>query len=179
MNGNDAPWWMTMCASRVFALSGFERGGSMNTRKDLAFWLVIALLLPAVGAQAQDAAGTVKKVKGEVSIVRDGASIMASPGVKVMTADRIVTGPDSSVGVTLQDDTLLAFGPRSASVLNEFRYDPVRRDGSLIISILEGSMRFVTGQLGKQNPDAVDIRLPTTAVGIRGTDFIVAVERGK
>ena len=96
-----------------------------------------------------------------------------------MTADRIVTGPDSSVGVTLQDDTLLAFGPRSASVLNEFRYDPVRRDGSLIISILEGSMRFVTGQLGKQNPDAVDIRLPTTAVGIRGTDFIVAVEQGK
>lgn len=149
----------------------------MNKR--VSYCLAIALYLPFAAAFAQQTAGTVKVVKGEVSIVRSGTSIKASTGMKVMAADKIVTRAGSSVGVTLQDDTLLAFGPKSVCELTRFRYDPVRRDGSLLISILEGSMRFVTGQLGRLRPESVEVRSPNAVVGIRGTDFIVSVERGR
>jgi len=149
----------------------------MNKR--LACWLAIALYLPVAAVFAQETAGTVKIVNGEVRIVRSGASVRAFTGMKVMAADRIVTGTKSSVGITLQDDTLLAFGPKSVCELSQFRYDPVRRDGSLLISILEGSMRFVTGQLGKLRPESVEVRSPNAVMGIRGTDFIVSVERGR
>ncbi len=128
---------------------------------------------------ADNAAGTVKQTKGEVSIVRNGASIQASTSMKLMSSDKIITGPNSSVGITLQDGTLLSFGPKSVSQLNEFRYDPVSRDGNLLISVFNGSMRFVTGLLGKNNPNAVGIRTPTAVIGVRGTDFIVAVEGGE
>jgi hypothetical protein len=151
----------------------------MSAFKSMALWMVIALILPAVAARAQEAAGTVKSVKGDVSIIRAGTAIKATTGMKVLAADKIVTGAGSSTGVTLQDATLLSFGPKSASVLSEFRYDSVRRDGNLLISLLKGSMRFVTGQLGRLRPETVAIRLPTVTVGIRGTDFIVSAEGGE
>ena len=151
----------------------------MNAGKRLLQWLAIVLCLPAGAVFAQENAGTVKIVKGEVNIVRSGTALKASIGMKIMAADRIVTGEKSSVGVTLQDDTLLAFGPQTVCELRQFRFDPVRRDGNLLISILEGSMRFVTGQLGKLRPESVEIHAPKAVVGIRGTDFIVSVERGK
>ncbi|MBI4807901.1 MAG: FecR domain-containing protein [Nitrosomonadales bacterium] len=134
------------------------------------------VLLASVGAVYADAAiGTVKTLKGEVNIERNGALMKAAPGMKLMTADKLVTGANSAVGIALQDSTLMSLGAKSATQLNEFRYDPVKRDGNLLISVLKGSMRFVTGLLGKQNPAAVGIRTPTATIGIRGTDFVVSV----
>lgn len=139
----------------------------------------VMLMFSTTLALADDAAGTVKQTKGEVSIVRNGVPIQASTSMKLMSSDKIITGPNSSVGITLQDGTLLSFGPKSVSQLNEFRYDPVSRDGSLLISVFKGSMRFVTGLLGNNNPNAVGIHTPTAVIGIRGTDFIVSVEGGE
>ncbi len=144
-----------------------------------AFWVVIFTACIIDAAYAENAAGMIKSLKGEVSIVRSGAPFLASAGMKLKAEDMIITGPNSAVGITLQDGTLLSFGSKSISHLNEFDYDPVNRDGNLIISVLKGSMRFVTGLLGKHNPSAVSIRTPTSTIGIRGTDFIVAVEGGE
>lgn len=138
--------------------------------------LVAALSLSV--AYADEQAGTVKSVKGEVSIVRGGSAIKAVAGMRLKEGDNIVTGIASSVGITLQDSTLLSFGSKSASQLNAFHYDPVNRDGNLLISLLKGTMRFVTGQLGKAHPASVAIKTPSATLGIRGTDFVVSAEGG-
>jgi len=139
----------------------------------------VALLLASPFVVADDNVGTVKTIIGEVNIIRNGAPVPATTGMRLMAVDKIITGENSAAGVTLQDSTLLALGPKSVTQLNEFRYDPVKRDGNLLISVLRGSMRFVTGLLGKQNPGSVSIRTATATIGIRGTDFIVAVEGGE
>jgi hypothetical protein len=144
-----------------------------------AFWVGVVMFLSVNLAYADETAGMVKSVKGEVNIVRNGASNPAVPGMQLMVADKIVTGPDSASGITLQDGTLLSFGAKSVSQLNAFHYDPVKREGNMLVSLLKGSMRFVTGLLGKANPDSVAIRLPAATIGIRGTDFIVSVEGGE
>lgn len=139
-------------------------------------WVAMATALSFTPAYAGEIAGTVKSVKGEVSIVRNGAAIPAVPNMKLLSADKILSGPNSAVGVTLQDGTLMSFGAKSVSQLNEFHYDPVKHDGNMLVSLLKGSMRFVTGLLGKHNPNAVAIHTPTATIGMRGTDFIVTVE---
>jgi hypothetical protein len=151
----------------------------MNVRTRNAIMGGVMMMFSTTLVLADDTAGMVKQTKGEVSIVRNGAPIQAWTRMKLMSADKIITGPNSSVGITLQDGTLLSFGPKSVSQLNEFRYDPVSRDGNLLISVLKGSMRFVTGLLGKHDPYAVGVRTPTATIGMRGTDFIVAVEGGE
>jgi hypothetical protein len=151
----------------------------MSARISNAILVSVLMLISSTLALADESVGTVKLSKGEVNIFRNSASIPASINMKLMAADKITTGPNSSVGITLQDGTLLSFGAKSVSQLNEFRYDPVSRDGNILISVLKGSMRFVTGLLGKYNHSAVSIHTPTATIGIRGTDFIVAVEGGE
>jgi len=151
----------------------------MKARVHRTFWIGVIMFLSVSLAFAEDAAGMLKSVKGEVSIVRNGAVIPTAAGMKLMPADKIISGPDSAVGITLQDGTLLSFGAKSVSQLNAFRYDPVKQEGNMLISVLKGSMRFVTGLLGKTHPDSVAIRLPAATIGIRGTDFIVSVEGGE
>ena len=150
----------------------------MSARNCYVIFGGLVLMFAAVPSFADDPVGTVKATKGKVDILRNGSTMQASPKMKLMKADKIITGPDSSAGVTLQDGTLLSFGPKSVSQLNEFQYDPVSRDGNMLISVLNGSMRFVTGLLGKHNASAVSIRTNTSTIGIRGTDFIVNVEGG-
>jgi len=150
----------------------------MRARKFYVFCYGVMLTFYALLAFADDSVGTIKSTKGEVGILRNGSNIQASAKMKLMKSDKIITGPNSSAGVTLQDGTLLSFGPKSVSQLNEFQYDPVSRDGNMLISVLHGSMRFVTGLMGKHNASAVNIRTSTATIGIRGTDFIVSVDGG-
>ena len=149
----------------------------MSAWKNRLLWTVAAIVLSATTAFADEVIGTVKSVKGEVSIVRSNAYIMGITGMQLMEIDKIITGPDSAVGVALQDGTLMSFGSKSVSQLNRFRYDPARQNGNMLVTLSKGSMRFVTGLLGKRNPSAVSIRTPTSTIAVHGTDFIVSVEK--
>lgn len=118
-------------------------------------------------------AGMVKSVKGTVTVERDGASIQAKPGTIVMASDTLITGPDSSVGITLIDGTLLSAGPKSALSLNKFLFDSTTSKGALDATLKHGTLSVVSGKLSKSSPDAVVYRTPTTILAVRGTEFII------
>ena len=44
-----------------------------------------------------------------------------------------------------------------------------------MLNLLQGTIRVVTGWLGKVQPEQVKVITPTSVVGVRGTDFIVEV----
>jgi hypothetical protein len=126
-------------------------------------------------ALADDAAGVVKTVKGTVQIERSGASSGAAIGSEVYGKDRIVTGPQSSVGITLRDTTQLSAGADTILDLNKFAFNTTTHDGVLDASVKRGSLAVISGKLAKANPDAVRFSTPTTTLGVRGTEFIIEV----
>lgn len=133
--------------------------------------------VPAAAAKADLQAGFVKSVRGNVQLLNGaGAARTASPGDALGAVDRIVTGPDSSAAVVLRDDTTLVVGPSSRLDLKEFHFDGTTREGGILLSLLRGSMRMITGLIGKTNPDAVRVETQTATIGIRGTDFIVQAD---
>jgi hypothetical protein len=132
---------------------------------------------PPAAAVAEPQAGFVKSVRGNVQLLSAaGTARTASAGDALGPVDRIVTGPDSSAAVVLRDDTTLVVGPSSRMDLKEFHFDGTTRDGSLLVSLLRGSMRMITGLIGKTNPDAIRVETQTATIGIRGTDFIVQAD---
>ncbi|WP_432727877.1 FecR family protein [Variovorax sp. W6] len=138
---------------------------------------ISAAAAPATTAKADLQAGFVKSVRGSVQLLNGaGAARTASPGDALGAVDRIVTGPDSSASVVLRDDTTLVVGPSSRLDLKEFHFDGTTRDGGILLSLLRGSMRMITGLIGKTNPDAVRVETQTATIGIRGTDFIVQAD---
>ncbi|HEX3380366.1 MAG TPA: FecR domain-containing protein [Paraburkholderia sp.] len=130
---------------------------------------------PAVNVYAADAIGTIKTLKGTVHIERTGRSMDAAIGNEVQGNDRIVTGPASSVGITLRDNTLLTEGAGSTLELNKFAFNTTTYNGVLDVTIKRGTLAVVDGKLAKAAPEQVRYSTPTTTLGVRGTEFIIEV----
>lgn len=137
-------------------------------------WLLPLLLMTMQTTFAQQPrSGVLKNIEGDVKIIRNGKSLIALPAGTVMEGDRIVTGRNSAAAVTLTDGTSLSAGPNASIDLMHYSYDQTTQNGSLLVNIVQGAVRVVTGIMGKTNPELIKVTTPTTVVGVRGTDFIV------
>lgn len=142
-------------------------------------WIAIGLAIASLSclpAMAAEQAGMIKVSKGAVSIEREGKRMAASVGTPVMVADRVRTGADGSVGVTLRDNTLLSAGPNSLIVVDKFAYDKTSQEGNISVSIRKGTLSVASGKIAKRTPESVDFHTPTSILGVRGTEFVIEVE---
>lgn len=119
--------------------------------------------------------GRVKRVKGSVTIERDGKAIPATPGLTLDKQDVLVTGDGSRVSVTFIDNSRFSAGPNSRVVLETFEFNPTTHEGAFVSRVERGTLGVVSGQIAKQTPDAMRVRTPTSILGVRGTKFLVEV----
>lgn len=141
--------------------------------------LLFGLLVLPAGAASADTAGMVKNSKGTVFVDRAGQHLPAPVGATLQAGDKLRTGPDGSVGVTLKDDTLLSAGPNSVLVIDQFAFDSTTHQGKLAASVKKGTLAVVSGKLAKEAPQSVEFRTPTTVLGVRGTEFVIEVTGGE
>lgn len=124
-------------------------------------------------------AGEIKNLDGEVQIVRDGATIPASSGQALRVADVVITGPGSTVGIMLEDDTVLSLGPDSRLELKDFAFDPSNEIFDMALRILKGSFAYMSGVIGKVAPENVRVETPDAVISTYGTRFLVSVDGRK
>jgi hypothetical protein len=134
---------------------------------------MLAVVLSAVIAAAADDVGRVKVARGDVRVERAGQALPAAVGMKLQEGDVIVTGRESSAGVTFNDDSLLSVGPDSALAIDRFAFDTTTHAGRFETSLRKGTLAAVSGKIAKQSPDAMKVRTPSTILGVRGTEFVV------
>jgi hypothetical protein len=100
---------------------------------------------------------------------------VAAPGGGVGETERIVTEAGSTAVLVLRDGTIITIGPNSSVDITRFQFDSTAQTGSLTLSLLLGTVRMITGLLGKLQPENVKVITPSSTVSVRGTDFIVEV----
>ena len=137
---------------------------------------MILLLALAANAWSAEGAGSVKTLTGSASVIRESSVLPVSAGQLLYRGDRIVSGQDSYVGIMLYDDTRLTLGPASELQIRAFEFNPSSYAGGIAVSFLKGTVRVVTGLIGKNAPENVQFNTPTASIGIRGTEFVVDVE---
>lgn len=143
----------------------------MNTRKSIT--LAITVLLAAAPAWATEQAGMVKVSKGHVTVERDSRQIPAPVGTRIFSSDRVMTGADGSVGITLRDNTLLSAGPNSTVDLTKFSFDSTTHAGTIDASVRRGTLSVISGKIAKASPEAVRFSAPGMTLGVRGTSFLI------
>ena len=158
----------------------WDRGRPVPGWRSMASNLLVAavILLGFFGnsASAQDASiGVVVKLTGSASAIRPDGNVTLQLGELIYVGDRLQTERDSTLGVTLKDNSLLSLGPNSAFELTSFVLDPVAGDFAMGGRIINGSMAVTTGEIGKIAPENVEFETPFGVVGIRGTRFAVTV----
>ena len=133
------------------------------------------LVLASLGqpAWAVDNAGTVKTSKGQVAIERAGQRQPVSVGTQVFASDRVLTGADGSVGITLRDNTMLSAGPNSTVELHKFTFNSTTHAGTIDASVRRGTLSVTSGKIAKATPEAVSFSAPGMTLGVRGTTFII------
>ena len=149
----------------------------MKTR---TIWVAVAWAALGINALAVEgeAAGTIKISKGEVSIERAGARIPGGVGTAIYVADKVRTGADGAVGLTLRDNTLLSAGPNSLLTLDRFSFDSTTNAGALSVGVRKGTLAVATGKIARQTPESIDFRTATSVIGVRGTEFVIEAGSG-
>lgn len=90
-------------------------------------------------------------------------------GKTVYFKDSVTTGPGGKLQILLLDETVFTLGPDSEMILDEFVYDPFTDTGKVAAKMTKGVFRFVTGKIARKKPSAMNIKLPSGTMGIRGT----------
>ena len=95
---------------------------------------------------------------------------------RLASGTTVVTGPDAQVILRFDDGQRVVLGPSTHFRIVDFSYlegDPTM-DRS-VFALLKGALRIVSGAIATRNRAAVALRTPQAMIGIRGTDFMVAL----
>jgi len=119
---------------------------------------------------------------GEINAVDAyGVRRRVVPGGSVYPGDVVETGSSASAVLAFRDDSRLTLGPVTRFRVDSFVFDAKNpKDGRFLVSLLRGSLRALTGLIGKSNTRNVGFTTPTATVGIRGTglDIDCATDAG-
>lgn len=156
-------------------LLSWKESNRMKSWISSSFAACVMLAFMAAALPAAEI-GQIKNTSGQVFLIRNNAQQPAKSGDLIEAADVIVTGANSSVGVTLIDNSRLSAGPNSRVEFKQFRFNPTTQEGESLTQLHRGTLAIVSGQIAKRSPDAMKVQTPTTILGVRGTKFAVKVE---
>lgn len=133
------------------------------------------LLVASISAPNFSAAQTV----GEVEFARGAGFAQSSnqtprtlgKGLALKEGDRLTTSDGASAIIKLADGTRMTVRPNTEMLIQQYQFRENAPDNSMVMNLLRGGLRAVTGLISKNSPDAAKLRTSTATIGIRGTDF--------
>ena len=145
--------------------------------KKYAFLMLSAsLYFVSLGTFAANIAGMVERLQGTAYVVGASGQKALAANAEVFQGDQINTSAEAELLLRMTDGTVIAMRPNSNLIVSEYHFDKNdSNNDNVFIRLLKGGLRTVTGAIGKKNPQKVHFTTPTATVGIRGTDFELAV----
>ena len=122
--------------------------------------------------------GLVQTVIGSVIAVdKSKVSRKLLVGHPIYLGDKVITGEDGLVRLKMIDDAILDLRCFSIMVIEDYAIKPDNRRS--ILNLLQGSLRKVTGNIGKMSEDVYELKTPVASVGVRGTEYALRVFQSK
>lgn len=144
--------------------------GFLSSLAASAFALAV---VSASGARAADDIGSAITVNNVVTAELANDKRRLAEGDPVRQNELIEVGDDSLGELKFRDQTKLALGAGSRVVLDKYVYDPDKTAGSIVMNLVRGTFRFITGVAAKPT---YQIKTPHASISVRGTIFDVFVE---
>ena len=132
----------------------------------------IALLIWLTGmtrAYAQAEIGEVLFARGVATASQEGSIRLMGEGTPLYEKDVLTTSNRSVAVIKLQDGSRMTIRPNSVFEIAE--YSQKSGSESLLLNMLKGGLRAISGLISKRNPDAFVLHTSVATIGIRGTDF--------
>lgn len=151
----------------------------MNKSKRMAYrsvperWLIAALLIGAFPAALAAPVGEVTHVAGALRVQGEsGPARILAPRSQVAEGDLLTTAADTYARVKFIDGGEITLRPNSQLKVDQYAFqsaEPAR--DNVVLSLLKGGLRAITGLVGKRKKDAYRMNGIVATIGIRGTAF--------
>lgn len=137
--------------------------------------VVVSCLLS--GQAIADVAGRVNFISGKVeAIAADGSRRTLTKGELVNSGERLETNK-GRVQIRFTDGSFISLQPNTVFGLDNYAFNKAKpEDGSLLFNFIRGSMRTVSGAIGKTNRSNYKVQTPVATIGIRGTGYAASQE---
>ena len=134
------------------------------------FLLLVPLVLGSVSAWA--GVGRILSFEGDVQI--NGQQVTSDTVLNL--DDTVVTGTDASVQIVLSDNSVLDLDGDSKIDINDYSFNATEpEENTSQISVLAGTLRYVSGKIAKNDPKNVSFTAGTSTIGVRGTYISISV----
>ena len=137
----------------------------------------IALTCAALLSLSAQGAALIESLSGSVRAgpTADSATA-ASRNQRVLPGSVVTTGANSQALLRFDDGQTIALAANSEFKVAAYSFARETPAGdSFVFELLRGALRSVSGLVGRRNPGAYVLRTPQATIGIRGTDFMVAL----
>lgn len=139
-------------------------------RTALAGLVVSLAWLPAAYAAT---AGQITHLSGTLSAKRaDGSSKLLSVKSDISEGDTLSTEAETYARIKFNDGGEVVMRPGTQLKIESYAYNEAKPESdNVVMSMLKGGLRAVTGLIGKRNREKVTFATETATIGIRGTHF--------
>ena len=145
-----------------------------NNAWSFAF-LGLSVFACASANAAEASAATVIYSQGQAQIKAQGQLQPASKGITVRSGDTVVT-EQGQAQLRFSDGAYVAVGPKSEYAIEKYIDARNASQDTFASRLLRGSMRAITGLIGKRNKKNYVVRTTTATLGIRGSAFTLAYD---
>jgi len=137
---------------------------------------IFGLLLLVSGAALAVPAAYVHELHGEARASTKGVSRVLAVGSTLEPGDEVSVSKGSTT-LKFEDGQIVALQERARFSIVNYQYNKTRvADSNVVLSLLSGGMRYITGIIGGTRRDAIRLQAGTATIGIRGTDVIMLVD---
>ncbi|MBL8515223.1 MAG: FecR domain-containing protein [Betaproteobacteria bacterium] len=146
--------------------------------KSLTQFFVHAALLMGISISAAFAqVATLVELKGAAqAIPAVGSPRDLRMGDALNQGETIATKADATAVIRFEDGQVVALAQNSKFTISTYQYNKMEpAKSSILLTLLDGGMRAVTGLIGKAKPDNVTYKAANATIGIRGTDVVFVI----
>ena len=138
-----------------------------------AFCLVLSLLLSP--AHAAEEAAQVILARDAQALGEDGVARKLARRDKIFVGETLTTGSAGMLQVRFVDKALLTLRESSHFRIETYA-PPTDGGGNVLMHLVEGGFRTITGSIGKGSQDSYKVTTGAASIGIRGTHYEVVQE---
>ncbi|MFS2036772.1 FecR domain-containing protein [Polaromonas sp. CT11-55] len=138
-----------------------------------ALSVVVAAAFPAYSFAA-GSAGVAQFIAGDVNVLRaNGRAEALAKGKPLESGESILTGTAGRAQVRFSDGGLVSLQPNTEFKIANYVDEADPKQDRFLVDLLRGSMRAITGLIGKRNRENYKVTTTTATIGIRGSGFSV------
>jgi len=121
--------------------------------------------------------GVYESVRGDVkAAVGMAAPASVARNQRVAPGTTVLTGPGAQTIIRFDDGHAVVLNENTEFRVNQYNFDKDRpQSDNIAIQLFKGAMRSVSGLIGTRNRQAFALIAPQATIGMRGTDFMIAL----